>query len=82
MVTVPAMQEHAERLCQRHQIVWQVWQRTRRAYAFNEVQEINTPPIRGAVSYGVVMRTRSAIFSGDTNTAAARYYYARCEWAG
>jgi hypothetical protein len=62
MVTVPAMQEHAERLCQR------------RAYAFNEVQEINTPPIRGAVSYGVVMRMRSAIFSGDTNTAAAGYY--------
>ena len=56
MVTVPAMQAHAERLCEEHDIVWRRHDsRSRRAYALPEFEEIHTPPIRGAVSYAVVM---------------------------
>jgi hypothetical protein len=47
------MQAHAERLCGDNEIMW--FDRGKRAYVLIECREIESPPIRGAVSYATVM---------------------------
>jgi len=76
MVSLRAMQAHADQLCRDNEIDWHR-SPTRRAYALGEIREIVAPPIRGAVSYAVVLhetcprarQVRSAIVSGDIRRA-------------
>jgi hypothetical protein len=49
------MQQHAETLCAEHDIAWWTNMPGGVARAFPEIEEINTPPIRGAVSYATVL---------------------------
>jgi hypothetical protein len=51
--SIEDMQRHVEQLCRRHDINY--WNSKRRTYSLQEVREIFAPPIRSAVSYGVVL---------------------------
>jgi hypothetical protein len=56
-LTLTTMQRHAEQLCREHDISWRAHQRWRldASYAVRESREINTAPIRGALSYATVL---------------------------
>jgi hypothetical protein len=55
MVSLHAMQEHAEGLCEEHGITWNRAAWVRKAIACREWWMIETPLIRGPVSYAAVM---------------------------
>jgi hypothetical protein len=55
MPTTMALQRHAQQLCCEHDIVWRANLPRVNTFALRVCEEIDTPPIRGAVSYAVVL---------------------------
>jgi hypothetical protein len=76
MATLADMQQHAERLCAEHDIVWQLTRRIARA--FPEFEEIEAPRIRGAVSYATVLHEIGHVLGRHQQS---RHVMVRESWA-
>ena len=85
MVTVAAMQAHAEAICNRRGIAWDCadWHKPQ---AITEWAVIETPPIRGARSYAAVMHDIGYRLSGHQKSpeqrvaAQAHFWPAKKRW--